>query len=402
MTDWEFKRHYALLKAKTIPACQEYLLSDISLAEWEQIEQHNGRLAIDFETSGLRWMDKGFKVRSVALVNDNISMAIDLNTLNPQVATRLWSWLANHTALVAHNATFEAGVIFSQTGKIPDISVDTRAMAYALAGEGSPGQSWGLKALAKDLLGAETWNEDIDITNMMSEDWAKVGKYNQIDTHYTWHLYLLMSAVIHENSDTWGRYFMDYHQLDVMNMIKLQVEAYANGLSIETEHLEAYSKELDYQIASKLFDFHTHPKVLPGVQAFNEQIIAQYKDKMLKNAHPTKSGKPRAAYESARIAYEMAKHEQHFNINSNAHLTWLIYDYLGLTSTTKTDSGGKSVSADALAGIPDIGKLILEYREPLAMKKFVTSLANNLQEGKVRIPIRAPGTVTGRCSAGEI
>jgi DNA polymerase I-like protein with 3'-5' exonuclease and polymerase domains len=142
--------------------------------------------------------------------------------------------------------------------------------------------------------------------------------------------------------------------------------------------------------------------VLPGVQAFNEQIIAQYKDKMHRNAQTTKDGRPRVAYERAKMSYEMAKHEQHFNINSNAHLTWLIYDYLGLTSTTKTDSGGKSVSADALAGIPDIGKLILEYREPLAMKKFVTSLANNLQEGKVRIPIRAPGTVTGRCSAGEI
>ena len=402
MTDWNFKRFYALLQSKTIPACQEYLLSDISLAEWEQIEQHNGRLAIDFETSGLRWADKGFKVRSVALVNDSISIAIDLTTLNQQVATRLWSWLANHTALVAHNATFEAGVIFSQTGRIPDISVDTRAMAYALAGEGSPGQSWGLKSLAKDLLGAETWNEDIDINNMMNEDWSKVGKYNQIDTHYTWHLYLLMSEVIHENSATWGRYFMDYHQLDVMNMIRLQVEAYACGLHLDVDHLTKYGSEVDAQIASKLFDFHAHPKVLPAVAEFNRQVIAQYEAKMLRNAQTTKEGKPRAAYERARVAYEMAKHEQHFNIHSNAHLQWLIYDYLKIPPKTKTDGGKASVSAEALEGIPEIGKLILEYREPLAMRKFITSLTNNLQGGKVRIPIRAPGTVTGRCSAGEI
>jgi hypothetical protein len=73
-----------------------------------------------------------------------------------------------------------------------------------------------------------------------------------------------------------------------------------------------------------------------------------------------------------------------------------------MTSKTKTEGGGRSVSADALSSIPEIGKLILEYREPLAMSKFLAALTNNLQGGKVRIPIRAPGTVTGRCSAGEI
>jgi DNA polymerase I-like protein with 3'-5' exonuclease and polymerase domains len=275
-------------------------------------------------------------------------------------------------------------------------------MAYALAGEGSPGQSWGLKALAKDLLGAGEWNEDIDINNMMSEDWEKVGKYNQLDTYYTWRLYLLMAVVIHENQNTWGRYFMDYHQLDVMNMIKLQVETYANGLSIDTNHLEVYSKKVSEDIKGKEEAFFSHPKVADGVEVFQETVIQKYWTKLHSVKKEKKDGTISQAYLKAQVDYQLAKSTRHFNINSNAHLIWLIYDYLGMTSRTKTDGGGKSVSAEALEGIPEIGKLILEYREPLAMSKFLTALTNNLQGGKVRIPIRAPGTVTGRCSAGEI
>jgi hypothetical protein len=402
MADWEFKRHYALLKEQKLPACQIHLVSDMSLMEWVQIEEHNGPLAIDFETSGLRWADDGFKVRSVALVNDNISLAIDLNTLNKRVATRLWIWLANHTNLIAHNATFEAGVIYSQTGKIPSMSICTRAMAMALAGEGSLGQSWGLKPLAKDLFGLDSWDNDLDMTNMMEAEWLKVGEYNQIDTHVTWYLFKLMTSVIRENSSTWGMYFMDYHQLDVMNMIQLQVESYIHGLHINGDHLDGYNKELDRRIAEKLYNFHSHPKVEAGIKEFNLNIICEMIDDIAKTKQFKKDGTVTKAYQDKQAQIAIAQCTSHFNINSNAHLTWLIYDYLGLTSTTKTDSGGKSVSADALAGIPEIGKLILEYREPLAMKKFVTSLANNLQGGKVRIPIKAPGTVTGRCSAGEI
>ena len=402
MADWEFKRHYALLKAKVIPVCYTDIRSNLSEEEMEWILKETGPLAVDFETSGLRWADKGFQVRSVALVNDKINLAIDFNTLDKDKADRLWGFLANHKGLIAHNATFEAGVIWSQTKVIPDVHICTRAMAYALAGEGSPGQSWGLKSLAKDLLGAEDWNEEIDINNMMSEDWTKVGKYNQLDTHYTWYLYRLMAAVIHENSDTWGRYFMDYHQLDVMNMIKLQVETYVNGLHIDTDHLDRYSNQVQEEIKGRELGFFSHPKVAEGVEVFQETVIQKYWTKLHATKKEKKDGTVSQAYLKAQVDYQLAKTTRHFNINSNAHLIWLIYDYLGMTSKTKTDGGGRSVSADALSSIPEIGKLILEYREPLAMSKFLAALTNNLQGGKVRIPIRAPGTVTGRCSAGEI
>ena len=64
---------------------------------------------------------------------------------------------------------------------------------------------------------------------------------------------------------------------------------------------------------------------------------------------------------------------------------------------------GVSIDAKALNRLAWFGFLIKEYRKKRDEYKFVLALIDNLKDNnKVHIPIKTPGTVSGRCSAGAM
>jgi len=396
-----FNRHYVLLKKRsaTIPTPNLYQLSDSLM---DKLEQHTGLLAFDYETSGLKWAAPDFQVRSVSFHNDDISLAIELTYAQPEALRRLWNFIARHEFLIAHNATFEAGVTFAKTGIIPNIAACTRGLAFQLAGEGSPGQSWGLKNLAKDLLGWEDWSREVDMGNVMNLPWNLLGYYNQIDSAATWELFKLMKETVDKYKKTWGQYFWEYHQNDFMNLVKLQVETYANGLNVDLASIASYQATVDQEIKDRLHEFLHTPEVKAGMTEFNNNAVLEYIQKLEETPKYTKAGTLTKAWERNQEKLAEAQETQHFNIDSGNHLKWLLYSYMKLVPPKKTKKGAPSVDYDALERIPIYGKLILDYRDSVSTYKFLRALTSNQKDGVIRISIRTPGTVTGRCSSGEI
>jgi hypothetical protein len=396
-----FNRHYVLLKKRsaTIPTPNLYQLSDSLM---DKLEQHTGLMAFDYETSDLKWASKDFQVRSVSFHNDDISLAVELTNAQPEVLRRLWSYIARHEMLIAHNATFEAGVTYAKTGVIPNIAACTRGLAFQLAGEGSPGQSWGLKNLAKELLGWDDWSREVDMDNVMSLPWKLLGYYNQVDSAATWELFKLMKDAVDKNKKTWGQYFWEYHQNDFMNLVKLQVETYANGLMVDLDNIARYQAIVDEEIKTKLFEFLNNPEVKEGIQEFNNMAIEEYVTALNKTPKYTKEGKVTKAWERAQDKLSDAQDTQHFNIDSGHHLKWLFYSFMKIVPPKKTKTGAPSVDYDALERIPIYGRLILDYRDSVSTYKFLRALTSNQKDGIIRISIRTPGTITGRCSSGEV
>jgi len=64
---------------------------------------------------------------------------------------------------------------------------------------------------------------------------------------------------------------------------------------------------------------------------------------------------------------------------------------------------GVSMGAKSLERLDWFGKLILDYREYTSQHKFILSIEANLKEGnKLHIPVKLFGTITGRCSSGNL
>jgi hypothetical protein len=403
MESSEFVRNYVLLRYKdvTMPTPNLFVLSDSIM---DELEKHQGPVAFDYETSGLKWKDEGFLIRSVSFHNDDISLAIEVYNpyVKPETRDRLMRYIANHRGLIAHNAMFEAGVTFAVTGKIPAILCCTRALGMQLAGEGSPGQSWGLKVLAKDLLGWGDWSKGVDVKNAMDIPWDVLGKYNQIDSAATWELFKIMRDVVTAHKSTWGKFFWEYHQQDFMNLVDLQIEAYSNGLNIDETRTITYQGIVQQEIEDKRKDWYSHEIISQGVKVFNKSVVDELKGQLKKIPVTRKDGQVTKRWENAKSKVQEAETTMHFNIDSNTHLKWMLYDYLKLEAPKKTKKGEPSVDADSLERIPIYGEMILSYRASIAMFKFLRALLSNQKGGIVRIPIKTPGTITGRCSAGEI
>ena len=65
-----------------------------------------------------------------------------------------------------------------------------------------------------------------------------------------------------------------------------------------------------------------------------------------------------------------------------------------------TPSGKIQIDKKALNRMGWFGALIKNYRSVRDEHSFVLAMKDNLRDGKVHIPIKVPGTITHRCSAG--
>ena len=63
---------------------------------------------------------------------------------------------------------------------------------------------------------------------------------------------------------------------------------------------------------------------------------------------------------------------------------------------------GISLGVKALVRMDWFGKLVLDYRDLVSQKKFVESIQANVKDNKLHVPIKIRGTITGRCSSGNL
>ena len=74
-----------------------------------------------------------------------------------------------------------------------------------------------------------------------------------------------------------------------------------------------------------------------------------------------------------------------------------------LVATLRSTDGGKlEANKKGLEKLDWFGKLLLDYREKREELKFIKAILENQVDNKIRIPIKVPGTITSRCSAGNI
>ena len=86
--------------------------------------------------------------------------------------------------------------------------------------------------------------------------------------------------------------------------------------------------------------------------------------------------------------------------NTNANK----YDTGGIMVDAEIKCGETGISTDkkSLLRLGWLGKAILDYRELVSQRKFNTSIESNMKDsGKIHIPIKIVGTITGRCSSGD-
>lgn len=383
-----------------------------------QLDQHvlselrevigNNPVAFDFETWGVNYMAPDFGIRCVSFHNDEISISVEVRTSRDAAylpfSFELFEWMTT-LKVVAHNAGFDVGALEAMTGVWNEPFACTYALLASLANEGSPGQSWGLKQAGPELLTCEAWDKDVkgDKANMSDLPWETIGWYNQQDSWATWELLKSCRIAVEEHYDTWGRHFWQFHQEDMMNLVTLQGEAYREGLYVDVPYIKTYQATVEDEIAAALDRSYNHPDLQPHIEAFNDNVV-QIAESEARN-YPSKikkDGEITINYQKKLDQLVEIRAAQHFNIGSPGHLKWLFYDRLKVDVKFYTDGGQPAMDADALEGIPIYGKLVINYRDADNKQRFLNALRDNSVNGVVRVSVKTPGTITGRCSAGAL
>ena len=352
-------------------------------------------------------MDKDFWVRCVSFHNDCLSFSVELSDSNGNYypgASALFDWIACQEGAIAHNAGFEMGATYAMTGKEMRIKACTYALLGALANEGSPGQSWGLKPAGMELGEVEDWSKDVPKSAEMGRlPFEQLGWYNQQDSAMTWHIYKLCREAVTEHWDTWGKHFWQYIEEDVNNQIYLQFEAYVWGLNMDVPYTEQYIHDIKEEIEVARKAFLDHPDVKPFIDKYNRMVYDGFDEQVANyNKKFKKDGSETVNFGKLQLKAEAAKQECHFNMNSTEQMRHLIYNQLGVEARHFTDTGEPSTKKAALKEIPIYGRLILDYRDKVAQFKFLRAALSNNDNGILRVPIKTPGCVTGRLSAGSI
>lgn len=365
------------------------------------------KFALDFETYGTQWMRAGFWVRCCSFHNDDVSICVEIADQEGRYlpfALELFEWLSTQTGMIAHNASYEIGVIYSMTDVMPEPHACTYALLGALNNEGSPGSSWALKAAGPELLGWEKWDKQIGPKSEMAKiDFETLGWYCQLDSAATWAIYQMCCDCVDEYMDSWGQHFWQWYREDMTNILMLQQEAYVQAIYVDTPYISQYSNKVDKEIEDALKGFYEHPDLLEHINAFNSHTIGIVQAEVDNyGSKYKKDGSITINYQKALDRLDEVKGKQHFNIGSTGHLKWLLYDRLQVDCKFFTESGAPAMDGDALEAIPKYGRLVINYRDAENKRRFLQALQDNSEDGRVRVSIKIPGTYTGRMSAGSL
>lgn len=378
--------------------------TDIRVLDYipDDLEKFGGICAMDFETHGLNPITGS--IRSISLANDYGTLAIDLDAVSKEDKVKFTKWLLKQK-LIAHNAVFDAGWIYTKTGVMPEIHACTLNLFKLLATEGYTGQRWGLKTAMTDILGWPESNEAdlsewLKSNKLLKKDMAQapfniLGPYNAMDSAATWQLYKYFRQVIKENN--WEESVFNFHQRPFVTLIELFIEQQLEGITIDNIGLDAYDNELIKKIEKERQKFLKHSEVAPHMEVYKQAILDEIAQSLPEQY--TKTGKIASNYTKKLEKIELIKKSVPFNIDSTQQLQWLLYERLHYSCPIVTKTG-ISTGAKSLKYLGELGKILKEYRHLRDRRKFITALKNVQIKGVLHPSLKIHGTVTGRSSGG--
>ena len=352
-------------KSKTIKSNYVCVLDkDALLKVCEEINQSNV-FAIDTETDSLDTkttkllgislstkLGKGFYIpfgHDYDEAPEQISLSVAEEILGPVI-------IANQSKLVGQNLKFDLPVLRRHGFSVDDFLADTMLLSYVF---NSTGSRHGLDYLAKNYLDYEpTKFDEVVGTGKKRICFSEVDleiatEYAAEDADITLRLYKYFSDKLAQEKSL--NNLLETIEKPALNAL-LKIET--NGVKIDQNFLESYSKELSMRI-----------------------------DKLQKQA------------------YKIAGEE--FNLDSPKQLLEILFNKLGLPILKKTPKGQPSTNEETLVRLSEeyeLPKVILEYRGLAKLKSTYTdSLVKmiHIQTNRVHTSYQQAVTSTGRLSSTE-
>lgn len=415
-------------------------------------------LSLDFETRGDTSDEFNSYVVGVALSNGITNVYIDFKS-NPDSYAELMEFLyEKQIPLIAHNVFFDASWPLRDFDAWLNWKSCTFATYRLSATEDWIGQQHGLKAAQLDLLGwtetneveLDRWLVNAGLSKGVSKEpkdgyvfiasklpgdgrWIApdkgemyqapaeiLGHYAMLDAESTWLLYkrVLQPAV---------RRFTGLHNYLLLYIpyIKTLIEQKLRGMTVDVEFLREFKTTVDQKIVEKTTEIINHPSLAPHLESRRQseltEFVASRPDPYKKNklgVEPprlTKAGTPSKTWDkwyaksqrAPEVNLNYAKWEIKYNellaspllnFGSAQQLRWLLYDKVGFVPEIFTESGECSTDEDALLGMGEIGKLLLDRRELITLSNnFVDkTLRQTWSNNTLHPSFIVPRTSTGR------
>ena len=345
-------------------------------------------VSLDFESTGLNYWTKDFRVLSLALAYRNPDNKIV--TKFSQEPEEIVAYLEklkeeNHTLLV-YNYGFEGGVYrCCYPGLEPENVVDVMRLRQ-LRERVEKNVGYGLKAAVKIHLPSMGNYEDEIYewirTNVPEAKKGKLGeylgkapydilaRYNTADVVATLKLYEAFT----KHFDDMGFDWRPDHQL-YLGQAKQLIGATVRGMRVDAGHLERFVADVEDEVET--LDDKFNQTFAKEINEIREELRAKkqstYKKKVVTELPP-------------------------FNISSKDHLQRLFVDKLGITPELFTPSGKPSFKSAHL-GLYGVGGKMLENRgKRLIVQGQAKGLIKHVQEnnGRYHAQLKLVGTATGR------
>jgi len=373
-------------------------------------------LALDFETKGVDIFDPEFQVLGLGVSYSTGSFYINLVNCTPELKQWLVDKLFKHR-LLAFNVVFDGLILQHFSGEYfwDNWLSCCYGLFKQLATEGYLNQSWSLEEAEHRLLGWPESNKDglntwliengcinkstkaADKSQMWKAPFEVISKYCALDADACWQLYFLVFVPYLKRFP----FLKIYHERYFINAIKLAVEQYMYGNAIDTGKLISYNKELLNNIKDFELKLLTHPQVVEHIAEYNEFKVQEFTDTRKPKQQFKKDGTISKNYINYINKIEELKKINHFNLNSDEQLRWLLYERLEMPISVLTKSGKPAVSNKVLKGFGEVGQLLLDYNGLTKLQGYVQTVIDEVREGIVHVKIRPGSTLTGRASGGE-
>lgn len=350
--------------------------------------------AIDLETRGTAAHAPDNYIVGVAMADQDGCFCIDIRAAAPAALDYLKAYLGD-CRLTAFNVMFDAVFLQAWTGRWLNWTCCTYALFKNMTSEGFAGQSWGLEAAQRNVLG---WTESNKATLALALATRKLGKedmwqlpadilgpYAAADADAAWQLaeVLWRQAAPEQQA---------YHTDVFLVLVRLWAEQQLRGMVADQGRLHEYSADLNARIAAAIPAFLSHPDVKPHIERFNElqrnEWLAAQPEKL------TKTGKVSARW----LAWsERAPTGNRFNPNSKPQLTWLFFEAMGLKPLRHTATGKPVVDRRVLPTLGDAGKTLANYNLFTKRRGYLERVMERSRDtGLIHAQFNSVGTITTR------
>lgn len=255
-----------------------------------------------------------------------------------------------------------------------------------------------------------------DCMEMYKADTEVLGKYACWDVILTYLLYEIFEAKLLADDVSYRLYYTD----EIMSLYKeVVIPMKRHGFPIDVEHFKklqvTIQKEistLEEQIQLELYehvqDFEKsillNPKKLKitSRSGLGKELMVKYG--FTKESFPTPEFVIDNHYQDC-YEYYCKKEEIKwiFNLNSNMHLAWLLFDKLGIPVVERTETGAPKTDAETIENISTdhpFAKKIIDYKKLQKLKgTYIDGILERQINGVLYASFLMFGTTSGRFSA---